>query len=247
MEKPIISLYSAAIRPQNWLQIFESVCNSSIPFEMIFVGPTEPDYILPDNFKFIKTDVKPAQCYEIAARYSMGEYLLNTADDCVFITQDALGTLYREYKAYNDEKLMLSCRFKVNSIDQSPKCHSLDREDPNSFIMPIGGLLSKKLYMELGGIDKNFISVYWDLDIALRLYSSGGRVLLSEDVYNNETSAMHLSVATATAHYGGYDLVFVNALWRRGGNIQLNRTQPFEPFSDENILIESQGPKGRWV
>jgi len=246
--QPIISLYSSAIRTENWLQIYEST-QSSIPFEMVFVGPKEPTYTLPDNFRYIKSDVKPVQCYEIAARNTLGELILYMMDDCIFMTPDPLGKLYEQYISYNDEKLMLSCRFMTDGIDASYECHRFYISDPSSPTMPIGGLMSRNTYKELGGADKNFVAVYWDLDLALRLYTIGGRVLLSEDVYINEALALCRGVSTASEPYGGYDRKLLQDLWvgPDGLHVQFNRTQPFEPFSDERILEESQGLKGRWV
>jgi hypothetical protein len=37
--------------------------------------------------------------------------------------------------------------------------------------MPVSGLISKKIYTDIGGIDRNFLGVYWDLDMAMRIYA----------------------------------------------------------------------------
>lgn len=52
-----------------------------VPFEIVFAGPNPPEEQMPDNFRYIQTNVKPAQCAEIAARYAVGEYLITAADD----------------------------------------------------------------------------------------------------------------------------------------------------------------------
>jgi hypothetical protein len=247
MDQPIVSLCATAVRTQNWLYLHSNAgINSSIPFEMVFVGPKEPDFILPDNFKYIKTDVKPVQCYEIGARNTSGELILYMMDDCIFMTPDPLGKLYEQYVSYNLPKLMLSCRFMTDGVDASYECHRFSIKDPNSPIMPIGGLISRDIYMELGGADRNFVAVYWDLDLALRLYSIGGRVLLSEDVYINEVRALCGNISTASEPYGKYDKKLLQDLWVGLDGLHFNRLQSFEPFLDEGILEESQGLKGRW-
>ena len=63
-----ISLIGSAFRTNNWLKIYDSVKKNKIGFEIVYVGPNKPDFQLPDNFRFIQSDVKPVQCIEIAAR-----------------------------------------------------------------------------------------------------------------------------------------------------------------------------------
>jgi hypothetical protein len=245
---PIISLYGPAIRTQGWLQIYNILQDNEIPFEIVFVGPNEPDYILPDNFKYIKADVKPSQCMEIAARNSTGELLLNVVDDLEFVTTNALDKLYNTYISYNESNLIVSCRYMMDGIDISNECHRFHATDPTSPIMPVSGLISKKLYSELGGIDRNFLALFSDLDIALRLYSIGGKVVLS-DVYVNEvvnSVPYGTKSSLLDSEVGVHDRLILNRLWAIGNDNIFRRIRMFEPFSDENILIESQGPKGRW-
>jgi hypothetical protein len=165
------------------------------------------------------------------------------------MTNNPLDKLYEQYTSYNDPKLMLSCRFMTDGTDATAACHHYYFSGQKSPIMPIGGLMSRDTYMILGGADRNFVAVYWDLDLALRLYTIDGKVLLSDDVYINEALALCRGVSTANDPYGGYDRKLLQDLWGGSGSLhaQFNRAQPFEPFTDENILIESQGPKGRWV
>ena len=146
MEKPLISLFGPAIRPQNWLRLYDNISDSSVPFEIVFVGPNEPDYTLPDNFRYIKSNVKPVQCAEAAARSTKGEFIMNTVDDLEFVTKDALGKLYNEYTAYSEDKLILSSRFMTDGIDASLVCHHYPMSDP--LVVPVGGLITRKLYME---------------------------------------------------------------------------------------------------
>ena len=46
--------------------------------------------------------------------------------------------------------------------------------------MPLAGLMSRKLYRDIGGIDRNFIAVMWDLDVAMRVLALGGEVAMSD-------------------------------------------------------------------
>jgi hypothetical protein len=52
--------------------------------------------------------------------------------------------------------------------------------------MPLAGLMKREMWKKLGGIDKNFIAVFWEVDLAMRMYEIGGRVVLSKNVWAEE-------------------------------------------------------------
>ncbi|MFH1309193.1 MAG: hypothetical protein ABIH85_00775, partial [Candidatus Omnitrophota bacterium] len=143
------------------------------------------------------------------------------------------------------DKIILSCRYKLNGVDISDcctRCFFTGRKD--GLAMPICGLMSRRLYCDLGGIDKNFEAAYWSLDMALRVYELGGSVVIS-DVYINEDkdkSEGSTSISESAVH----DRALLDSLWTTNGNFDLRRKSPVESFLDKNILIASQGPRGRW-
>ena len=247
MDQPIVSLCAAAIRPQNWLYLYNNAGNgSSIPFEMVFVGPIAPDFILPDNFRYIKSNVKPTQCTEIAIRYASGKFVMHIADDQEFVIDNPLGRLYDEYLSYNNEYLILSPRYMMNGQDCSYECHHYPTTQQESPLIPISGFFPRERYIELGGIDRNFIVAFHDYDVAYRFYNRGGTVVLSEHVWVNENSSLAFGVSRILSQWGVHDQKLLESLWMIDGKTQLNRTMSFEPFIDERILEESQGPKGEW-
>jgi hypothetical protein len=245
MNRPIVSLYGAAIRPQNWLHVYECA-RSNISFEIVFVGPKEPNYPLPDNFKYIKSNVKPVQCVEIASRNTSGEFIVSVADDIEFKTPDPLDRLYNEYISYNDEKLVLSSRYMMNGVDISNECHRYPTIDPDAPLITLAGLVPRKIYMDIGGADRNFILAFYDIDISMRLHVAGCTIRLSDNVYINENTSLSYGLSRVLSDYGKYDQKLLESLWMVNGKMQLNRARPLEPFSDEKILEESQGPKGEW-
>ena len=240
---PDISIYGTAYRPDLWMRFYDSIGENKASFEVIFAGPNKPTYTLPDNFKFIKTDVKPAQCVEIAARQTKADLIMDVADDTVFLQEHPLDMLYTTYISYNNPKLMLSCRFAMNGTNLSRTWHHFYYKDMASPIVPVSGLVSRQLYMDMSGIDRNFIAAMFPLDIAMRIYALGGNIVLS-DVFINEIRGRK----GICQEFWNYDRPLLDRFWpnmKQDG--PFNRTQPVEPFSDENILIESQGPKGRWI
>ena len=236
-----VAIYGSAYRAEEWMDLYQSIGTNKISFEIVFAGPREPTYPLPKNFKFIKTDVKPAQCLEIAARATQADLIMNMADDTRFQEERPLDKLYDAFVAANDSKLILSCRYMWGGVDISQTCHRFFIKDQRSPVVFLSGLLERQLYMSLGGIDRNFIAVFWDLDIAMRVYSIGGEVRLS-DVYLNE----YKHGPGACAECGKHDRRLVDGLWSVKRKCTFKRAQVVEPFSDERILEESQGPKGRW-
>jgi len=244
MKKPEISIFGSAHRPQNWMDLYRSIGDNNINFEVIFVGPNNLDIELPSNFKFIKSYTKPTQCIEIASRNTTAELIMNIADDCEFRTKRPLDMLYKTYKSYNNDKLILSCRYMLNGIDQSRTEHHFFTYDRSSPVMPLSGLMSRKLYRDIGGLDRNFIAIMYDLDIAMRVLALGGEVILS-DVYVDELKSKSAG-SNLCAEFWSHDRKLLESLWSFKGKTHFNRTKPVEPFSDFRILEESQGPRGRW-
>jgi hypothetical protein len=235
LEKPDISIYASAHRPHNWMDLYRSIGHNDVSFEIVFVGPNVPDFELPDNFKFIKSRTKPTQCVEIAVRNTSADLIMNIADDTEFRTEKPLDILYQAYKSFNNNKILLSCRYMY---------HGQDISDDSSQIMPLSALMSKKLYYDIGGIDRNFIAIMWDCDIAMRVYAMGGEVILSNVYLDEIESKRHGSILCR--EFWSHDRKLLERLWSINKKTHLNRTKPVEPFSDLRILEESQGPRGRW-
>ena len=244
LKKPEISIFGSAHRPKNWMDLYKSIGENHVSFEIIFVGPNEPDFELPSNFRFIKSYTKPTQCFEIACRNATADLIIPMADDMEFRTERPLDRLYNTYKSYNNKKLILSCRYMLNGQDRSNTDQRFFPGNTSSPVMPLAGLMSRKLYRDIGGIDRNFIAVMWDLDVAMRVYVQGGEVLLS-DVYLDELKSKS-SGSTLCADYWNHDRTLVVNLWSVNGTTHFNRTKSVEPFTDLKILEESQGPRGRW-
>lgn len=241
---PKIGIVASAHRPQNWMNLYKSIGDNDIEFELVFVGPNPPDYELPKNFRFIRSLVKPAQCVEIAFRNTNAELVMNIADDCAFKIPRPLDRLYEIYKSYNNDKLLLSCRLSTNGIDESHFAHRFDVADPDSPVLPLAPLMSKKFFNDLGGIDRNFIAIIWDNDIAMRAYERGGVVVLSDVFLNEDKSKSAGSILCR--EFWRHDRKLLESLWIKNGLVQSCRRRPVEHFSDWEILEKSQGPRGRW-
>lgn len=244
MSPPTISIISSAARPENWMQFYESLIPTEIAFELVFVGPNAPDYQLPENFHFIKTFVKPAQCFEIAARNASGELLLWTADDSLYITKNPLDRLYEVYSEQKSDKIIVSSNYHLAT--GWDRFISQDLTSPRT---ALNGLLSSKLWHNIGGIDKNFIALGWDIDIDMRIHAMGGDIVMT-DVYMDEKvegpGKPRSRGSTLLSDHKPTDIARLHRLWMNDGVVHFDRTEPVERFSDVNILTRSQEPQGRW-
>ncbi len=244
MGKPGISLFASAYRTKYWLDLYNSIGENSVDFELVFVGPIKPSFTLPRNFKYIKSNTKPSQCFEIARRHTCGELLMHIGDDFEFKTKAPIDILYNTYKSHDKGKLIVSCKTMVDGNDRTTTDHRFFVGDVNSPVMPQAGLLSRELYDEVGGIDKNFVAVLWDMDIAMRVHALGGDVIMA-DVFADELKCKSEGSILCT-EYWHHDRVLLEDLWVANGKVRHKRAKPFEPFTDHTILEYSQGPRGRW-
>jgi len=245
----IISIVSSAARPELWVEFYERIGINNIDFELIFVGPNSPDYMLPDNFNFVKSQVKPVQCFEIAARISVGKYLIMLADDMFFETDNPLDKLYQDYLSYNTDKLMLSCSYSQYFSSGIPRIfeadfHKFIDSKNNEIVMPVGLMIDRKYYRHLGGLDRNFIALYWDLDLCFRVVEDGGITALSNVRVGEHVEKCDIQTSMWDSYYKIDNKHTLGSFW---SNQVMKRKVPLEPFIDYSILTESQGPKGRWL
>ena len=236
-----VSVYGPSRRTEWWPGLCQMLTTPSIDVEIILAGPNVCSVPLPSHFKQITTSVKPSQAAEIARRACTGDYIINIADDCTF-PKDMLTTFVDRYEKLSDKNIMLSAFFGFKG-QHIINAHRVDYLDPQSPIMPVSGFLSKELDDTIGSIDKNFIALYWDLDLAMRLCQLGGHVQLEKDILFQEDD----SKQTGTGLFDRYverDRAYFDRLWGNGKSA--TRALPVEPFDDTDILLCSQGPKGEF-
>lgn len=253
-----ISLIASAARPLFWEDFYSSLLeNKKCTWEVVFVGPNKPLYPLPSNFRYEYATVKPAQCYEIAARLAKGILVGWTADDARYNRSslncpNSLDKIWEAYETacvyHNDNKTILAQRTIEDGTDISEK-HRFFHGDLNTPLMAPLGFMNREWFMFLGGYDKNFICGQSENDIVMRGLQDGGRVeLISE-------SKVFLSHAECHGEYTfrhgyGSDRAYLEKCWCNPhvlNEISPVRLSPFEPFLDDNITTVNQGPAGRWA
>jgi hypothetical protein len=217
-----ISVIAPSIRPYKWMKFHKWISYNDTPFEIIFVGHVKPKFRLPSNMKFIYTKVKPAQCFHIAFMESQGDFLLNSADDLLY-RPHILDNMVNLLRCNDPSKNITSALYKhgprksqkKNMIFFGKRGHILRKQGKWVPYLQDGAgtMISKKLWNRLGGIDRRFIQSYWDLDMAMRVYESGGDLIIDEGSRIEHRNVEKEPVSVPTDTYHPHDANLFYALW----------------------------------
>lgn len=236
--------------------------------------PSGRVFNLPRNvtFRYIATgNIKPAQCYEVARRNAIGELICWVADDCEFIN-GVLDKAYAFWKSLQDEKVVLSIQTREHYPTQGNRSrddfcdmnnHSFFGGHPETPRMAPLGMMSRAYLERLGGIDRRYVCGQQENDIVMRVFADGGRVVSFGDTstyidinhFGKESIMLgrqaeikdfqNRSFASGYLH----DRKILEGSWSedpKAFKMSAHRRDKFEPFSEEDLLIVSQGPKGIW-
>lgn len=238
-----ITLVASAIRTQRWMKFYDSLKENRIKYEIVFVGDVRPNFLLPSNFKYIYSPVKPAQCYEIAMRESEGELVHLTSDDAVYAPK-ALDVIYDYYKSLNTNKLVVGFNCIENGSPTS-NGHTIGvKGTPIMYPFPV---INRQYLKDLGGYDHRFIVGQGENDLIMRIYEDGGigRLCKGATIFV-EHSQSH-DENTKIRKWYPESRNFLEKCWFINGNVSNKRLIPFEPFTNENTLrVSSTNPKGEW-
>jgi len=264
-----VSLVASANRTDWWNRFYNSLKGNKINWEVIFVGDTPPKNKMPDNFRWIKATVKPAQCYELGFRLAKGELIHWTADDADYMYNGNTDNIDRAYYMYKKIEKMTGNNRKTVIAMRPVEDGSLNVWDFHHFfggwhespVMAPFGLVDREMFHELGGYDRRFVSGQSENDVVMRFLESGGRVEIVMDAYlyvhhhqvhprnpkENRfrewynTDRQVLEDCWVKEGYGNYEKLNHNV------TISKTRLSPVERFEDrEDICTFTQGLTGRW-
>lgn len=186
-----ISVFGPAIRTNRWLSLYENIHNNNkVELEIVFCGNVKPDFSLPKNFNYIYSEVKPAQCAQIALNNTKSNLLTLVGDDCVY-SKNFFDNLYEAHLKDSDN--IYGGAFMRNNKVYSKENYMLLSDISESPFFPFSPLLNKDEVMSLGGIDKNFIAVMWHEDLLMRLitkYNKKCKILENSICYEETISSL---------------------------------------------------------
>jgi hypothetical protein len=213
---------------------------------------------MPNNFYYIYSEVKPAQCIEIASRNAHGEFLVPSADDCVPIEDDYLDKMKFYLNSLDTNKVLIGGRFKWAGKIRDMTEQVINWDIPNSTIVPMCPAFRADIWHKLGGIDCRFIHAYWDLDLTMRFLEYGFTQFVTPDVIWEELDLEMVDYAPGHTmrserlfvKTGDVGRALLNLFWVKSPLvdppseswvISKKRLSPVEPFSDQDILTKTQG------
>jgi hypothetical protein len=245
----VFSIVSPAIRTENWLKVYNSILPSNHKFEIIFAGPRKPEYKLPVNFRYIYTNVKPAQCWEILYQEARGQYIINIGDDFIYKTKSPLNYIYKELQQTSKKKILLGMRYKFRDIDQTmDQNFRINNNTTVSKLLPVCPPLKKDLWYKYGRFDSRFICTLMEADFFMRMVYDGydvviSKVVISEEKFLEDNRKM-------SRDYMRIDRKLMMNLWTyKKNNIEffsLKRNHPVKNFNQKNLYTKSAKPAGRW-
>jgi hypothetical protein len=167
-----VSVIAAAHRNQWWQVFMDSLKSTEIEYEVIFVGPNPPLHEY-ENFRYISSEAKPAQCYEIARRSAKGELVHWTADDAEY-SENCLDHAYAFWKSLHDRKAVVSIQTHENGSVTALHEHCFFNGRSDTPLMAPVGMMNREYLGELGGLDARYIYGQYENDIVMRVYEDGG-------------------------------------------------------------------------
>ena len=230
-----ISLVLSYSRPKDIPALLKSLESNLCKYQVVMVGDRPIDFSLPDFCKVIQTPVKPAQCWEIGARFSSGRIISWTADDAEY-SEGALDQMVKMLDDEKDHPIIGAFRTIENGEEHTGR-HLFRQQDVNSPLMAPVGACERGLYMKIGGIDRRFITGQWENDLSMKVYELGGKVMVCPDAKCFlDHNKKHEGRSTMSRGYDrGRDIL--NTIW----DSKYQRVSPAEPFSEADILIKSEG------
>lgn len=234
-----ISAYLSSIRPYRWMRIHDMLSKSGLSFELVVVGPNDPDFNLPKEIKFYKSNVKPSQCFHAAASMSEGEALLQIVDDIEY----ADGGIKAMFESIIEKDNVIStCQYFQNG-------HSnLYQQNISGSVLnlcylpllPVCGMYRRYVYSEIGGIDKRFDGVMGELDLYMRMAINGYSTKFVNFVCNENTSYQEKESSSLCGKFWNKDRPTFMKLWSTSENLYPIRKDIVRKYENIDLLTVNQ-------
>ncbi len=211
-----VSLHCAASRPEMWMPAYKTYIKNKVSVEAVFVGDKYPSCKMPSNFNFIYSEVKPAQCWEIAARNCKGKYIAQSSDDYFYpegYFDNMISFYKKQVEKFSTDKIITGGLHHTGySKVRLRQCRLWTRNAQPQQELPMDFFITSKLYRELGGLDRGFISLCHHWDVMMRVMEMGGKCVMSDlpfwERHDEKDNHTYLSSVTGLA-----DKYYFHELW----------------------------------
>jgi hypothetical protein len=228
----MISIFATSIRPYLWARAYETFKRSTTrPFEVVFTSPYDKIVVLPDNFRVIKTGVKPSQALEAAARACKGDLIMGTTDDLIY-ESGALDLMADAVESA--EKTLASAQYWVDGRNEH--CYHEGGAVGVPGLTPLCPMMRARDWRDAGGTDPIFCCSYGYDDLVVRLQMDHWKTVLVDRRVTEVKGESDLWNSS-----GNVDLQIIRALWCDGSTFTGQRSKPPGFYTDATLLIENQG------
>ena len=231
------SIIASAIRKE----LYETIYNyfnrrNRVLFEIVFVGDNPPEKKIADNFKYIYSEASPAQCLEIAARSSVGEYLIVVADDCL-PSSKFLNNMNYYLERMHIDKTLVGGRYQTNGVFYD-NINVYERKIEHSPIISSCFSFKRDVWYKLGGIDKRYQGSFSVEDMMLRFYEYGYNVFIAPTIWINEIRGDKVK-SSLFSRTGKEGRILTNSFWVKNNKMLKKRSCPVKSFPD-SILSKGE-------
>ena len=244
METPKVSIIASSVRPWLWSEFMESLKDNVIVPQVTFAGNLDRYQVRYyvnkyPHLQYIHTNVKPAQCYQIAFLYSdFDSLIMYMADDCE-CEPGLIDKVVEFYMSLNNPKAVVSVRTNEDGRNYGTEIHTIIGWNVNTPLMAPIGLVAQRYIAELNGFDKRFISGQWENDFCMRVYADGGTVVPFDPgpTVKIDHAIKHKGTNEKNPFWSAYqhDRKVLEDTWVKGGY------KPATPYATVNL------PDGRTV
>lgn len=191
--QPVLSVIMPGIRKERWADVYKSLCfATSAKFELIIVGPSEPDKELMGNSNvfYIQDWGSPIRCQQIGFISATGELIMWALDDGIF-APTTIDIALRDVQ----EGVAVMSKYEEGTVNtahmhRDDYYYLRNHEDSRNLLLPshyLGGhgptIMHNEDLVRVGGWDCQFetCSIGY-MDLAVRLQNNGVKIILADQI-----------------------------------------------------------------
>ena len=256
-----VGIYCSSNKPHLWDSLYQTLSQNNVDFNLCIAGPYPPIDELPGNVKYIQTNVKPAQCFFIAANNVKGDYITPMSDDIIFSPGflddmvrliDGKMTIVSPFTACGDfiyKEENHNAIWDARGYTKGDSRATYENRKycgmmlPLSFHMPWLTFMHRETFNGIG-IDKNYIALWWNLDLVMELVSKGGKTIISTTSYGYDFIASKKTICQIPCDIFRFNNMWIDQAVVNGPDKKVRdiRKEPIDPLVyNDTVLTVSQG------
>jgi hypothetical protein len=216
----------------------------AIPFECVYVGEAPFPDELRGRWPFLRyyrapREIPPAACAAWALTQGTGDLLYHAIDDYEW-EHGAIAALVGVFDEWCDDRLMPSPRYFVEEGGSEQNWTENLRLIPGRAdlpYLPLDGLISRRFYNDLGGIDRRFHSVMQMVDVFARAVVAGGRTWFTSAAVHERRTRYPAGYQSICARTYQADRPLLESFWFTDGTYEAGapRVCPVEPYTPAQL------------